>query len=205
MRHLLTKTNSALLAAIVAGGLAFLLSACGDKGTAPPETISFVTKTMPIEFSFPRGWRENPEQNPYDLQCLSKFSTMTSGVFVYGRDDFDAGETARSILSLQVADLESKRQNFRVLSEIREFEDDGRKFTTGAYTAEKNSTANCYRFTLIEFTENPDHLAIVLQTAFPDEWDKVEPILDGITRSAKLLPGAKPSGASTEIDPGGAE
>jgi hypothetical protein len=54
------------------------------------------------------------------------------------------------------------------------------------YSGEKDSVRNFYKFTLVEFTENPEVLLVVLQVAFPSAWAKDKPILDEIIKSARI-------------------
>ena len=180
---------------------AALLPSCGDAGPAGaegrgdqgpgkagPASVRFVTGVAPIEFTFPPDWRDERDGHPFDLQCVSGNSQLVTNVFVYARADMAASSTPASFLTRQVQDLEGRRANFKLLSEEESYEDETRRFKTVTYTGEVDASANCYRFSLIEFKSVPDYFAVVLQTGFPEDWAEVEPFLDRIVLSARLLP-----------------
>ena len=168
--------------------LALALWGCGIRPDEQ-EPVSFTTKYAPIEFSFPAGWRENPDEHPYDLQCFSRFQEMTTGVFAYKADDLDDGSVPIDIFERQIMDIESKRDNWKDLEDFQEVEDGNRRFSTVTCTGERNGTRNCYRFTLIEFLDDPDQFAMVLQTCLPETWNESEPTLEAITRFTALPSG----------------
>jgi len=139
-----------------------------------------------IELQFPADWYENKEKHPYDLQYLSPGQQMVVGLFVYKKEDLAADMTPRELLQTQIEDIKSKRKNFQVLEGETVVQHGGKKLTTVTYTGEKEASKFCYRFTLIEFGNTPELLAIALQTAFPSSWSEDKPILDEIVKSARV-------------------
>ena len=168
--------------------IATTLTGCVPKQASKEQSISLVTLTAPVEFSFPPGWEKNPKEHPYDLQCLAKSGEMNSGVFVYRRADIALSSTPADILQDQIQDFRSKRANFVEFEPLVTYEDDHKRMSTVTYVGEKDNTRNCYRFTLIEFKADESKFAIVMQVAKPGAWERCKPVLDGIVRTAKPLP-----------------
>lgn len=153
-----------------------------------PTRVSFVTKHAPIEFSFPPGWHENRDDNPYDLQCSSSSKNMNTGVFVFKRIDLAAASEPIDTFWKQVNDLKSKRGGFEELEALQTLRYDDKTVTSITYLGEKDSSRYCYRFSLIEFKADNSKFAVVLQVALPSEWEKSKPILEEIIRTARPLP-----------------
>jgi len=167
---------------IVLFGLLFLI---GCKQQSSPKY--FLTDDGRLEVLFPAGWFQNTKDNPYNLQCFSKDRLMTSGVFVYLKEDMAEGmNTPRSIFDFQVQDLRSKRKNFKIQEKEKSYTVDNKTITTAVYAGEKNKSRFYYKFSLIEFKENPDRIVVVAQVSFPSEWAENKPILKGIIDSAVL-------------------
>ena len=146
----------------------------------------FATANGSVEFQFPAGWHKAKDDNPYDLQCFSRDESMTTGVFQFEKRDLAEGAPTHKLLERQVDDLRSKRENFKPLEEEQVVRLEKKTLTTLVYSGEKDSSTYYYRFTLIEFTENPEVLLIVLQVAIPSLWAKDKPIFEEITKSARL-------------------
>lgn len=146
----------------------------------------FATADGSVEFQFPAGWHKAKDDNPYDLQCFSGDERMTTGVFQFAKRDLAEGAPTHKLLEKQVDDLRSKREDFKTLEEEQVVRLEKKTLTTLVYSGEKDSSSYYYRFTLIEFTENPEVLLIVLQVAIPSLWTKDKPILEEITKSARI-------------------
>jgi hypothetical protein len=149
--------------------------------------VKYVTKISPIEFTFPSGWKVNNEEHLFDLQCISRFDDMTTGVFVFTNEDLAEGSKPHDILSSQIKDLESKRTNFVVLEEKTIHEDDTRSVTTVTYSGDKGSLKSIYCFSLIQFADDPSVFAVVLQTAVPSVYRERKGLLAEVVRSARLI------------------
>ena len=168
--------------------VAFLLSSCSPPPVSTIEQTVFAVPNSPVELRFPSGWHKNPEKHPYDLQCFSKDDSLNTGVFLYTKADVDELGGAGSILQAQIADLQSKRENFTVLEEMEKIKLPDKTLNTVVYSGEKDSLKNHYRFSLIEFAGNPDYVLVVTQVARPSHWTRDKLILDEITRSARVSP-----------------
>jgi hypothetical protein len=168
--------------------IAMTFLGCAGRNEESSASVSFVTKYAPIEFSFPSGWHVNTEENPFDLQCFSKFQTMNTGVFAFKKIDIGADSTPLEIFWEQIDDLKAKRSNFKELEPILKREHDEKTVTSITYTADKDSSAYCYRFSLIEFRTDDSKFAVVLQVTTPEEWKRNKSMLAAITESAKSLP-----------------
>lgn len=157
----------------------------------PGEHVSaryFAISNGPVELLFPAGWHKNEKENPYDLQCFSKYERMTTGVFLFLKEDLAEDLTARDLLDLQIDDLRSKRKNFKIKEKELVVQENGKKLTTIVYSGEKGPSRYYYRFTLVEFDDDPKMILVVLQVAIPSYWGKHKPILEGITESARISP-----------------
>ncbi|MGH9908979.1 MAG: hypothetical protein ACRD8U_25755, partial [Pyrinomonadaceae bacterium] len=77
--------------------------------------------------------------------------------------------------------------SFEELEALQTLNYDDKTVTSITYLGE-NSSRYCYRFSLIEFKADNSSFAVVLQVAFPDEWEKSKPILGEIIRTARPLP-----------------
>jgi len=111
---------------------------------------------------------------------------MTTGVFVYTQEDLATDFTPQDLLQSHIDDLRSKRDHFAISEEQTVTEHDGQTLTTVVYSGDKSASKYFYRLTLIEFSENPDLPVVVLQVAIPSNWSEHKPILEGITKSARV-------------------
>jgi hypothetical protein len=164
-----------------------LLLVTGSLNCSAADPVSFKTAYGAMQFTFPPGWFQNPEKHPYDLQCFSPDEQMNTGVFVYLKVDLAADVNPHDILDFQVNDMRSKRRKFTELVAENSVAADGKTLTSVAYTGEKGMSRYVYRFTLIEFDDDPSQIAVALQIAIPGRWKKSEPVLDAITRSVRSL------------------
>lgn len=162
------------------------LVGCSVEKEKGPEHQYFSSADDLIELQFPAGWYENKTDNPYDLQCFSKDERMTTGVFLYKKEDLATDSTPQDLLQFHIDDLQSKRKHFRILEQEIVTHHDGKKLTAMVYSGDKSASKYYYRFTLIEFSESPGILLVVLQVAIPSYWDKHKPILEDITKSARI-------------------
>lgn len=174
--------------ALAVAVIVMALLGCTGRTERIPARVSFVTKYAPIEFSFPAGWYLNSAENPYDLQCFSQSKRMNTGVFAFKKVDIAAGSTPIDIFWQQINDLKSKRKNFEELEALEKREHDGNTITSITYSGDKDSSRNCYRFSLIEFAADDSRFAVVLQVAIPGDWEKSKPVLEEITQSARPAP-----------------
>lgn len=169
--------------------LVFLVGCNKPKEVAPQ--VTFVTKLSPIEFTFPKGWRLNSKEHPYDLQCFSRFEDMTTGVFVFAKEDLAEGVTPHDILAHQIQDIRSKRGNFIVAEEKETHVDAYRSINTETFRGDKGLSKHIYQFSLVQFTEDPRVFAVVLQTAVPSIYPDNKNLLREICRSARLNPNSE--------------
>ena len=115
---------------------------------------------------------------------------MNTGVFLYKSEDLSKQSTPQRIFERQIDDLKSKRKNFTII-EPKQTETLGdKRITTAVYSGERNVSRYYYKFTLIEFTENREQFLVALQVAIPSEWSQSQPILEEITRSARVVSSA---------------
>jgi hypothetical protein len=167
--------------------LSSALAGCGPK-PQPALPLVLITKTAPIEFTFPAGWQVNADENPYDLQCLAPLERMNTGVFAFRKIDLAAEATPAAILQEQIDDLASKRKNFQEVEARRTQELADKTITSVTYAGEKDLARNYYSFSLIEFKADQSKFAIAIQVAVPGEWAESKPVLEAIVRSARPLP-----------------
>lgn len=149
------------------------------------EKPTFLTQSGLVEFTFPSGWYENTDDHPYDLQVFSKGAKEATGVFEFLAADLAEDFQAKDIFAMQIADIESKRKNFKPFIYKSANIDKEKIITTETYIAEKNSFRYVYIFSLIEFKQTGTVL-VVLQTSTPSNWEGNRDILLGIVRSAKV-------------------
>lgn len=167
------------------------LLGCQAQTETQTSSTSFATADGLVEFQFPGGWSKNSKEHPFDLQCLADNQQMNTGVFVYKTEDMDEGMTAQSLLQFQVDDIKSKRSSFELLEKQTVSQRDGKTVTSVVYAGERAGLKNYYRFSTIEFTENPNLMVTVLQVAMPDDWSRHKPVLEQITQSASLRPAGR--------------
>jgi len=169
----------------VAVGLFLMPAACAKRAASPD--VVFVTKYTPIEFTFPEGWRPNKEVNSYDFSCFSKNGQMFTGVFAFKKEDLARNATPTDKLNEQIESVKSERTGFEIRDPLAKSEQGDLLIATVTYTGEKDSSKNCYRFTLIEFKSDPSRYAVVIQVGRSGDWNNAKPILEKITNSAKPL------------------
>lgn len=150
------------------------------------ESQFFTTTDGLVEFQFPDGWFTSKKNNPYELQCFSKDRQMTTGVFVFARVDLAKNTTPEEILDLQIEDLSTKRQGFKILEDKQTVQIEKKTLTTIVYSGETDIAKYYYRFTLVEFTKSPEIFVVVIQVAIPSRWKEHKPILEQITASARM-------------------
>ncbi|MFC1852961.1 hypothetical protein ACFL27_22410 [candidate division CSSED10-310 bacterium] len=165
------------------------IAGCTRKSDESGQGQFFATANGSVEFQFPAGWFKSKEDNPYDLQCFSKHERMTTGVFLFAKEDLAEDFTARELFEKQIGDLKSKRKNFKVLEEEQKVLLEKKTLTTIVFSGEKGSSKYYYKFTLVEFAENPEMSLVVLQVAIPSYWTKHKPILEEITKSGRVRVG----------------
>lgn len=163
-----------------------ILSAAGCERAPTDEAADqyIVVGNGPVQFTFPAGWHKNPKEHPFDLQYFSKFENMNTGVFLFAKEDLAQKVVPRELFEQQIQDMESKRKNFKMVEKEQVVQLKGKKLTTVVYSGEKESSKYYYRFTLIEFAEDPMLIPIVLQISIPSEWSDNKPVLEAITASA---------------------
>ncbi|MGB2924108.1 MAG: hypothetical protein WBB82_02295 [Limnothrix sp.] len=161
------------------------------------EAVTAVTKEGLVQAKFPVGWYDNPDEHPYDLQYFSGDQRTNTGIFVYNRSDFASDMKAADVLNLQIEDLNSKRENFVVVEPENTAKFADKKITTATYSGDKDQSKFNYKFSVVEFTEYPDVLAIALQVTFPSEWEQKQPVLMEILESFEVIPPA-PAEAESE-------
>ncbi len=150
------------------------------------ESQFFTTTNGLVEFEFPGGWHKNRKKHPFDLQCFSRNQRMTTGVFVYPPKDLTEDSSPEKMFKFHIDDMREKRKNFSILEQEQTKTLDGKRLTTVVYSGEKDSGKYYYRFTLIQFNEEPRQANVVLQVALPSLWPDQEPVLAAITESARL-------------------
>jgi hypothetical protein len=179
------KHHSTVCIAVVLGLLMIPLGHV-SYGASSPKAV-FITKYSRIEFAFPPGWRLSREANPYDLQCFSKNEEMATGVFVFKQEDLASTATPADRFNEQIADLKSKRSQFKVLEPLSKSAKGQATFTTVTYSGEKGASRYCYKFTLVEFKSDDSKFAVLIQTSLAGDWKNAKPIFEEITYSARPL------------------
>jgi hypothetical protein len=170
-----------------AAALAVLvMPGCSQKSAEDSKSLYLGTANGPVEFEFPAGWYENPDDHPFDLQCFSKFQRTNTGVFLFTPEDLGEEFQPRGILADQIEDMASKRSSWEVVEKEKVVSSPGMTLTTVVFAGEKGSKRYYYRFTLIEFDQNPGLVPVVLQVALPSYWSEIKPVLEAITASARV-------------------
>ncbi len=162
------------------------LMACTQDSSEESAPQYFATANGPVEFEFPSGWYKNEERHPFDLQCFSEYERMNTGVFLFAAEDLAEDLSPREVLQRQIDDMSSKRENFRILEEEQVIQREGQTLTTVVFSGEKDSSRSFYKFTLIEFTESPELIPVLLQVSTPSYWNEHKPVLEGIAASGRV-------------------
>jgi acid stress-induced BolA-like protein IbaG/YrbA len=182
---------------IAAMSVVVLAAGCIGHNHAESARVSFVTKIVPIEFTFPAGWNENSKVHPYDLQCMSADQRLNTGVFVFPISDLAAGTKPLEIFWEQVDDLKGKRKNLEEIEGVQTRHHKGKTITSLCFSGEKDLSRNYYAVTLIEFEEDKEVFAVAIQVALPSEWNEGKSTLQEIIESARVRR-APASGERTE-------
>lgn len=163
------------------------LKSGGTAKNGNSESSWFQTKDNAVTLQFPSGWYKNPKEHPYELQCLSKFENMNTGVFVYHMSDLAADFTPEKLLQSQVADLMGKRENPKIIEPEKTVQTKTKTITRVVYSAEKGVSTNVYAISMVQFNTPAAPILLVIQVTMPSQWKKNDPILAGIVSSAKLM------------------
>ncbi len=171
----------------ILGALVLAASGCAR----PPADASSVQQHVAVangsvELSFPAGWYKNPRKHPFDLQLFSKNDRMNTGVFLFAKEDLAEDLAPRELLARQIQDLRSKRRNFHPVELEQVASLKGKTLTSVVYSGDKDASRDYYRFTLIEFAENPALVAVAIQVSLPEYWRANKPVLEAITASARV-------------------
>jgi hypothetical protein len=183
------KRTIALAAAV--GMIA--LTGCKLAKNDPQETKRFATSDGLVELVVPEGWRQSVEKSPYDLKCVSRDERMSTNVFEFKREDLSAKSTPRATFQAQIADLQSKRENFVIVEPEKTTQHGSKTLTSVVYAGEKEESRYYYRFTLLESAKDSSVFAVILQVAIPSEWAESKPVLERITLSSRVGAPTKPS------------
>ena len=167
--------------------LAGCVSEIEDRQKKQISRQNFVTTNGPVQFEFPGGWFQNEKEHPFDLQCFSKHQRMNTGVFLFAKADLAEDLAPQELLEQQIEDMRSKRKNFKVVEEKRVIQLGGKTLTTVVFSGDKGTSRNFYKFTLIQFTEHPNQIPIVLQVSIPSYWNQNKSVLEEIAASAQVL------------------
>lgn len=144
----------------------------------------FLTKSQSVVFKFPYGWYKNPDDHPYDLQCFSADKSEVTGVFEFLAETLSEGFQAQDIFAFQIADIESKRENFKLYADEQVFDTKNKRVTTRVYSGEKSHLRHLYVFSLLEFKKSGT-VVVVLQITFPSEWQRNRATLHKIVMNAR--------------------
>ena len=178
--------------------LTLISTGCSVDNWEETRKLTYTSNYVPVEFAFPSGWTLNTNEHPYDLQCFSPQRDMQCGIFVFKREDLEEGQTAKKIFDLQIEDIRSKRENFKELDSRSNLTFEGKEITVAPFSADKDGDTNHYTFSLVEFKDNPEVFAILLQVAIPESRSESKSTFLKIARSAKL---AKSSEAPIATEP----
>tara|TARA_B110000483_G_scaffold30040_1_gene36477 strand:+ start:1449 stop:2114 length:666 start_codon:yes stop_codon:yes gene_type:complete len=171
--------------------IASLLVACGGQSKKTLGT-TFESKAKRIQVMAPEGWTSNnSKKSPYDLQLLSANKELGSGFFVYSLSDFGRPVTGMEILTLQVNDMKSKREQFTPLEALRTEQFGEKVVTSITFSGLKNKVKNHYRFAMVRYPSHPEIMVVVLQTSTPKQWTTKRRSLEDIVLSTELLDAAK--------------
>jgi len=190
------RTRWAALAAVVlvtAGGVA--AAVVGTRVATewirerfvPPEPTREVTASGRVELRVPAGWTREAETQ-FDLQVFSRRRLAMAGVFEFHRADLAEGVTPHEILERQVDDLRTKRDDFVPIAAEERREEGGRTLTSALHSGKRDGEEFYYRYTLVEFREEPELFLAVLQVAAPEHYPKALPVFDAFLRSATVRP-----------------
>jgi|GEM_PF-1129601 len=147
--------------------------------------VSYVSEYVPTEFTFPKGWFENPNEHPFDFQVFSPQEKTAFSAFLFKVEDFDPSTTPLDVLELQVEDLKAKRDSFKEVQSLERTETESLKIQTVLYQGQTEDQTYLYRFSLLEFKHHPEVFSVVLQVILPERMDRDLRILDTILASAK--------------------
>ena len=181
-----TMKRSGIMKRLIVVVAILTMTGCWPRSSGDDKSQYFATADGTVELGFPAGWHKARGDNPYDLQCFSADEGMTTGVFQFAKTDLAEGAMSHKLLEQQVNDLRSKRENFKILEDEQVVRLEDKTLTTVVYSGEKDSSRYYYRFTLVEFTEKPEILLVVLQVSIPSSWVKDKPIHEEITKSARI-------------------
>ena len=166
--------------------ITLILAGCDGADSGVGNSVSFATDYAPISFTFPNGWRLNPDDHPYDLQVLSKSEELNTAVFVFQNVDLATDSTPLDIFKMQIDDLRSKRDNFHELETSRISELGSKTITSHTLVGEKDAARMCYHFSLIEFSDDKTKFAVTNQIVRPSGWPEAKPVFEKIVSSAIL-------------------
>jgi hypothetical protein len=143
-----------------------------------------------VSIEVPDSWVQTPsDQTPFDLQVTTATGDLNTGVFLYRRDAFQDGSTLQRILGLQVDDLAGKRESWKTVEAMEEYESNGKRIATSTHSGTKDGEEFHYRLSAIEFTDHPDAVVTTLQVGFPDTWSKTRLILKRMVDSLGIKTG----------------
>lgn len=116
---------------------------------------------------------------------------MNTGIFVYLLDELETQQSPEQIFAAHFDDLRSKRDDISRREQKFTLTDPITKnvATCMTFNGVKNGEAYVYRLSLLEFEQDPNRIAIVLQVGLPDDWEnaKKNETLKDILMSARLL------------------
>lgn len=170
----------------------FGLTGCVPTAWDKERSNTFVTEYGSVEFAFPPGWKKQTEENPFDLQCLSRNEEMNCGIFIYTPNDLNPETTPQSVLTRHIDDIRSKREDFKELSAPKTVDREDKVITLIPCTGQRNGELFSYIFVRVDFKNDPTLLAILLHVALPELQDRAEENALRIAGTAKSMTSPTP-------------
>ncbi|NJN76743.1 MAG: hypothetical protein HC796_11970 [Synechococcaceae cyanobacterium RL_1_2] len=109
------------------------------------------------------------------------------GIFLYAKEDLAQEDGIQKLLDFHVEDLQSKRQNFKLMEPQTTIETADKTITQVVYSGEKSGGAFYYQFAAIEFKDGNTTIPITLAVSFPSAWDNSKATLTKIHNSFTSL------------------
>lgn len=180
----ITILITVFLAIAVIAGIVFFPTGEKEIYSQTAQSESFTSNDL--IFSFPNDWKLYEEENPFDLQCVSRFGDYSTGVYVYEKADLAENASPEDIFAAQIDNMQSLSKNFKFIEETKDTEIGDKRIKTVVYSGELDSVKYYYVFSLVEFKEF-EKFAVIIQNCLPSSFEKNKSTLDEIVSSCTAI------------------
>ncbi len=163
-----------------------MLTSCGFSNFSNKKNV-FKVSDYNIWISMSSAWQEDEVEN-FDLRLENASKKINLSIFAYVKEDMDNNETLEDFFIAQNENLLSKRENVKVIEEMKMTEYDDKVIYSKLYSGKRNGNDNYYYLNLVSFKGTGD-MAWILVNGTPSNFEIIyEEVKDSISKVSNVAP-----------------